>query len=64
MAPAASTAPAMMTAVAAVARRPLGGESLAVTTACVSVFVFHESDIHPDISKFKIYLNIFFRPAA
>jgi hypothetical protein len=32
-------------------RPTFGGKKLvAVATACVSVFVFHDSDIHPDIS--------------
>ncbi|GBQ73100.1 hypothetical protein AA15237_1517 [Komagataeibacter xylinus NBRC 15237] len=40
-------------------RQPFGGENMAVTTACVSVCVFHESDIIPDISYFKIYRDMF-----
>jgi hypothetical protein len=60
-APPASTRPVVATMPGKAGPTFWGKKLMAVATACVSVFVFHDSDIHPDISYVKIYRDVFLK---
>ncbi|MBB2196340.1 hypothetical protein HLH44_02485 [Gluconacetobacter sp. 1c LMG 22058] len=62
---AATAAPAMMPAPPQERGKTLSGKEAAIATAVMSVSVFHDSDMHPDISERQdISECIFLHPAA